>query len=287
MEYRGAAEQALAAMRDANKQLREDVASQKTDADQALAALRTEIAALTAKITQDEARLDAALTTTNDAFTAKQTEREAKFKDFLNQQGEGLEQLADKHLTSLKGLASEGQKTYAVLDGLRVGTEKVAGLASADILAGKFNEYSKQQWKWGVGANILGFLALASGLAVIGFALHSVGVNEKISWQYTTLKLGVTITIVGASAVAFRLGSTFLSRSGTSKRMELELRAIGPFFADIEDPEALKEAKRAFVERSFGRGWGDTPSDNQLSSSDTSTLLRQLVEIVKTVTSRG
>jgi hypothetical protein len=68
--------------------------------------------------------------------------------------------------------------------------------------------------------------------------------------------------------------------------MELELRAIGPFFADIEDPEALKEAKRAFVERSFGRGWGDTSSDKQLSSADTSTLLRELVEIVKTVTSR-
>lgn len=60
----------------------------------------------------------------------------------------------------------------------------------------------------------------------------------------------------------------FLERSGTSKRLELELRAIGPFFSDIDDPEALKEAKKAFVERSFGHGWGEKPSAARTEDMD-------------------
>jgi len=287
MEYRDAAEAALRALRETNEELRAELTSNKTETDNALGALKSEIASLTAKITQDEARLDTALTTMNEAFTAKQTEREEKFNAFVQEQGEALAELAGDHLTVLKNIVSEAQGVYTEIDQLREGTEKVAGLASADILAGKFKEYSDQQWKWGLGANVLGFLTLAVGLGVIAWTLYSVGSNESISWQYTTLKLGVTITIVAASAVAFRLGGNFLSRSSTSKRMELELRAIGPFFADIGDPEALKESKRAFVERSFGRGWGERHSEGQLSAGDTSTLLKELVEIVKTVTTRS
>ena len=287
-EYRDAADEAATALRESNRALREQLSSQKAENDAAVEALKSEIAQLTAKITADEARLDTALTTNNEAFTAKQTEREERFKAFIKDQGEALTAIADDDLTAMKDLVTQARTTYGEIDGLREGTEKVAGLASADILAGKFKEYSDQQWKWGVGANALGFLALAAGLVVIGWTLHSVGATEKISWQYTTLKLGVTITIVAASAVAFRLGGIFLSRSSTNKRMELELRAIGPFFADIDDPEALKDAKKAFVERSFGRGWagkhGD--SDGQLSVNDATTLLKEVLAVVKTVTTR-
>lgn len=197
--------------------------------------------------------------------------------------------MAQPSLDEVDRIRDDARAAYAQIDDLREGTEKVAGLASADILAGKFKEYSDQQWRWGVGANVLGFLALAAGLAVIGTTVHNVGTDERISWQYTALKLGVTITIVAASAVAFRLGASFLSRAGNSKRMELELRAIGPFFADIEDAEALKEAKRAFVERSFGRGWSShgVAGEGQLTTGDANSLLREVLELVKAVTVRN
>lgn len=287
LEYRESAEAALMQLREKNDELQAQLDAQQSESQRALSDLQTEVTALSAKITQDEARLDTALTNNNEAFTSKQTEREEKFKEFVTEQGANLEKLAGKSLKKLESLAERGQETYATIDDLREGTEKVAGLASADILAGKFKEYSDQQWKWGVGANALGFVALAIGLGVIAWTLHSVGINDEVSWQYTTLKLGVTVTIVAASAVAFRLGSLFLSRSSTSKRMELELRAIGPFFADIEDEAALMEAKKAFVERSFGRGWGDkSKADKSASGEETNALVRELVELVKAVTSR-
>lgn len=289
-EFRDVATEALAQLRESNQVLRSEFDAQQRDHQSAVASLKAEISELSAKITADETRLDTALTTTNEAFTTKQTEREEKFKEFITNQGAALKELAGQDLDAISKTLAEASARYKEIDALREGTEKVAGLASADILAGKYKEYSDQQWNWGVGANVLGFIALAIGLAFIGWTLHSVGADEKISWQYTTLKLGVTITIVAASAVAFRLGGIFLSRSSANKRMELELRAIGPFFADIEDEAAVRDAKKAFVERSFGQGWhsgnqGDAGS--QLSANDATTLLKEVLELVRTVTSRA
>jgi hypothetical protein len=282
--YRNDATAAIKALRKENEKLLVELEAARSEADSALQTLKGEVQAQGARISQDETRLDTALTNMNDAFTTKQSEREEKFQAFIEKQANAVRILAADDLGAIRAHLDEAHRMHEEINDLREGTEKVAGLASADILAGKFQAYSAQQWKWGVGANILGFVALASGLAVIAWTLHSVGANEEISWQYTTLKLGVTLTIIAASAVAFRLGALFLSRSGTSKRMELELRAIGPFFADIEDLDAVKEAKRAFVERSFGRGWGDQGNGSSPPEVDNGVLARELLEIIKTVT---
>ncbi|WP_353951169.1 hypothetical protein V6K52_16250 [Knoellia sp. S7-12] len=286
-EFRDDASLAIESLRERNSKLQEALSTAQTEFEAVVTGLKSEITSLSSKIKQDEARLDQALTTNNDAFTAKQTEREEKFREFLTKQGEELEKLAATDLKTIRERRDEAEKVYDQIDALRVGTEKVAGLASADILAGKFKEYSEQQWKWGVAANILGFVTLAVGLAVIATTLSRLGFEQAISWQYTTLKLGVTLTIVAASAVAFRLGAIFLARSGTSKRLELELRAIGPFFADIEDPDALKDAKRAFVERSFGHGWNEKPVTSQANEADSSAIIKELVEVVRTIASRS
>jgi len=257
-EYRESADSAIRELRETTQTLLSDLGNKEQESRASILELRSEIATLSAKIAQDESRLDTALTTSNEAFNSKQTEREEKFAKFVAEQSARLSELAHGDLEQLRQFVASGQHTYEQIDALRQGTEKVAGMASADILAGKFESYSRKQWGWGIAANVLGFLALAVGLTVVALTLRDVGVNDAVSWQYTTLKLGITATIAGASAVAFRLGSSFLARANQSKSMELELRAIGPFFADVDDNDALKEAKKAFVERSFGRGWGDT-----------------------------
>ena len=285
-EYREDAEAAISHLREKNAEQREALSAATTDFQTTVSGLKTEIATLSSKITQDETRLDKALTSNNDAFTAKQTEREEKFREFLTAQGESLQKLAEPDLQAIQERREEADTVYQQIDDLREGTEKVAGLASSDILAGKFQEYAKEQWTWGLAANVVGFLTLVSGLTVLARTLGRLGVDQTISWQYTTLKLGVTITIIAASAVAFRLGAMFLERSGTSKRLELELRAIGPFFSDIDDPEALKEAKKAFVERSFGHGWGDKPGTNRASEADPMGVTKELAETLRTLVSR-
>lgn len=286
-EYREDVTATISQLLEKNAALRVALDAAATDFEATVSDLKGEIASLATKITQDETRLDQALTSTNEAFTAKQTAREEKFREFLTAQGESLKTLAEPDLQAIQKIREDADSAYQTIDDLREGTEKVAGLASSDILAGKFQEYAKQQWGWGLAANVVGFLTLVGGLAVLVWTLSHLGVDQKISWQYTTLKLGVTVTIVAASAVAFRLGAMFLERSGTSKRLELELRAIGPFFSDIDDPEALKEAKRAFVERSFGHGWGEKPVSSQTKDMDLVGVIKELAETVRSLGSHS
>jgi hypothetical protein len=284
-EFRESADEALSALRASNVELRSQLTDQQAVHDSAVAAVKAELAGLSSKITSDEARLDTALTTNNEVFTTKQTEREEKFKAFVEEQGAALKNLAAQDLQEISDRLTSATERYEEIDALREGTEKVAGLASADILAGKYSEYSEQQWKWGVGANVLGFITLAIGIGLVVKTVSSVTADERITWQYTALKLGITLTIVAASAVAFRLGGTFLSRSSANKRTELELRAIGPFFADIDDEVAVRDAKKAFVERSFGQA--HSSGGLHLSTSEATNLLQEIRELVRAVTSKA
>jgi len=284
--YRSSAEAALASVREANESLLAQLTAQKEETGQAIESLKAELAQLTSKISEDESRLDTALTTNNEAFTAAQSERGESFKEWLDAKSEAFQGSAQPHLDTLETLQSDGQRIYEKIDALRDGTEKVAGLASADLLAGKFEKYARDQWRAGITAVVAGFLALAAGLAFVIWTLQGIGTDEAVSWQYTSLKIGATLTIVGAAAVAFRLGSQFISRSANSKRLELELRAIGPFFADIEDPDALKEAKKDFVARSFGKGWDTQEGEGELSSSQMTTVVQHLVDAVRTLANR-
>jgi hypothetical protein len=87
--------------------------------------------------------------------------------------------------------------------------------------------------------------------------LSSLKPSDDVSCQYTTLKFGLTLTIVAAAVVAVRFGSEFLSKAHTAKRTELELKAIGLFLADVADADKVEQAKLDFVDRLFGRAWED------------------------------
>lgn len=281
-EYREGAEDAIQALAASNAELRET----ETALRQKLSDIQGQLDALSAKITQDETRLDASLTSHSEAFTSKQTEREERFKEFLEEQGAALDAMAEKDLASIEKKAEQANASLAAIDALRHSTEKVAGLATADILSGEFAKHSKARWWSGIVFSIVGFLALAGGVALLVLTLRGLSPDESMTWQFAAMKLGATATIVGASAVAFRLGARFIAESSTSKRMELELRAIGPFFADVDDPAVVVDVKRAWVERAFAAGArsseGDQPTGQEMLG-----VVGQALDVIRASTSRG
>lgn len=288
-EYRDLADQTIAELTKQSQDLQQRIAKQQAVIDQHVRDVHAQLDAYRAQISSDETRLDEALTRNNEVFTAKQTEREDRFREALDNQASRLEEIVAGRLQHIQELETDADEAFAAIDQLRHDTEKVSGLAAADILAGKFAEHSKQRWAWGIGASIVGLAALITGVVFLILALRSIGADDSISWQYAVLKIGATVTIVGASAVAFRLGGQFLSESSANKRMELELRAIGPFFADVQDPAVLQGVKQAFVERAFAAGTGGDGAADQsaLSGQDVAALLRDALDVVKTVGARG
>ncbi len=258
-EYRDDATTAIKFLRESNASLREQLASQRQESSSALDALKSEIAELSGKIKQDETRLDSALTSNNDAFIAKQTERQEKFAEWLEHQTEQLDAKAMTDLSEVTHIRGRAEAQLAEIEKLHADVEKVSSKAAAAILAKDYGTYSTREWASGVIAYVLGFGLLVSMGFYLVTTIGSLAKDETVSWQYVALKVGLTITALAASGVAFQFGSHALSRANTNKRVQLELGAIGTFLADVDDEEQVKKAKVDFVNRMFGRAWDEKP----------------------------
>jgi hypothetical protein len=55
------------------------------------------------------------------------------------------------------------------------------------------------------------------------------------------------------------LGNRSLHRANDSKKVELELRAIGPFLEGVVDQPIVQQAKVDFVNRTFGQASPEQP----------------------------
>lgn len=263
-EYREIADSSIQALRDANAELGQQLEQERAKSVAEMASLTAAIEQLEAKITRDEARLDTALTTSNEAFTTAQTQRQQSFTDWLQEQEEAVASNAAPDLTQLVGMREEGSLHLATIQQLHADVEKVSGKATAAILARDYGTYSTREWISGVVAYVLGFAVLVSLGGYLVYTVAGVTRDDAISWQFVVLKLGLTATAAAASGVAFQFGHQALSRSGTNKRVQLELGTIGTFLAGVDDEDAVKKAKLAFVDRMFGRAWDGTGGPSSL-----------------------
>ncbi len=260
LEYRESVEGALTRLNSRASEIKrllqqhaKEAKEQGTDADQRLTALKASVDQLQAKIAQDETRLDAALTNTNDSFNQAQTARDGTFSDWLEQRSSEFE-------TGLDDIKSRSQQRLTEIEELHAAVEKVSGKAAAAILAKDYGTYSTREWWSGVVAYVLGFATLLGlGIYLIQ-TVSNVSKDEQVSWQYVALKLGLTATAIAVATVAFQFGGHALSRANSNKRVQLELGTIGSFLADVDDEAAVQKAKLDFVDRMFGRAWDQKPS---------------------------
>jgi hypothetical protein len=255
-DYRDVARSSIEELHKSNNQLRAQLQAQEAESATQLATLKSEVEALRTKITQDQARLDTALTTNNEAFSAKQAERQERFTSWLEEQGDELSELASSDLAAVKEAREAAEVALGEINGLRDDTKVVAGLAAGDQVARGYKGYSIRQWVAGLIVYAVGFASLGLGALAVIRTFRGIEPSDEISWQFAVLKLGLTVSAVVAAVVAFRLGSHLLAQAATAKRFELELKAIGPLFSRDSEQETLSTVKQDLVERSFGRGWG-------------------------------
>lgn len=256
-----------------------DAAKAREDAlSENATSLHTALTELEARIGADESRLSDALTSNNETFNAGQTTREGTFKMWLRDQESTFAQLAEPHLSTIKSAATGAEADHDVVSSLRTSTVDMANLASGDILSGQFERHSKAERNASYFAYGLGLLATVAGVLVLLFAFGQV--TQALPWQSLVLKLSITGGLGGLAAVGFRYGGKATQRATSFKRQELELRALGPFLAEVNGSE---EAKIAFVKRAFGRAWDEGGVSTGTDSAD---VLSTLTDLVKALTRR-
>lgn len=283
-DYRDAARSSIQELQESNKSLRASMQAQEQESTSQLAALKSEVESLRTRIAQEQARLDTALTTNNEAFTSKQTERQERFTSWLEEQGEELSKLASDDLEAVRSAKEAAEGALEEVNQLRDDTKVVAGLATGDQVARGYKGYSIRQWVAGLIVYAIGFLSLGLGALAVIRTFRDIQPSDDISWQFATLKLGLTVSAVVAAVVAFRLGSHLLAQAATAKRFELELKAIGPLFARDSEATALSEVKQSLVERSFGRGWNASGQSKEILEPK---LVEQVAEAVARILQRN
>lgn len=246
------------------------------------AALKDKIAALEAKIIQEETRLDSAITKHVTAFNDAQSMRAESFEKWLNDRKLDLQKAAASQTAELDVAVQHAAAIREQLEDLQVKTESVAGATASAAIARDYSARAAKEETYGFRAYIAGFVIMIGALGFLGYVLvHEVGTRSDVSWQFVALRLGLTVALAAVAGVAFALGRGFLQSSRTNKRIDLELRALGPFLADVEEDDegTVRQAKLDFLARTFGRTWDGT-GHSVADDTPSAATLQKLVDIV-------
>lgn len=246
-----------------------DILTQEADWRSRLSGLAEELAKASGSASAQEdrlARLQIALDAQNQSIADTAARQLAEFSKQQAQQDadararlDAINQESDTRLAEESSRFDEaGAKADVIVSSMRellTKTEKLAGNTTSAVLARDYGAYSQREFGTGVTFILGGIVALAGAVVFLMMALGLIGPEQPTSWQWVTLKLSVTATAVGGASVLIAVGNRFLKNAAVNKRVELELRAIGPFLADLTDDAERQRAKIDFLDRTFGHAF--------------------------------
>lgn len=219
---------------------------------------KAQVDAVEGRLTTDEERLTKALSEYSAAFAIAEKARDANLNEWLTGQAEIFDDSARPSLDKIKEILENSEEDLREIESLLVDSKNVAGLAVGDQLANRYNEWAKSERKAGYITIGIGGSALLIGAFLLIWVFKSKDfLGAKSVWEAVYLKSGIIGLCGGGATVAFTLGSRSLRQVSSFKRVELELRAIGPFLANVPEEVAAK-SKMEFLARAFGHGWDDT-----------------------------
>ena len=97
-------------------------------------------------------------------------------------------------------------------------------------------------------------------------------------WSLIAVRVAIGILAGSAATVVIRLGARLNSDANTNKRMELELRSVGPFLANVVDPADDDAARIALVARAFGQRSDDVHAETRSDTVQVAAVA-QLIEL--------
>jgi hypothetical protein len=283
----------IASERETASQFIHNLYQQKQSLEQAIAQLQEEAQRLSVELGERRAQTerlsiesDTLLSSQKDSFSLEIKSRGVQLQEWLNSHESDFQSIARPHVESLESAAARGAEVVAKIAELHAQAEKVASVATSTILARDYGSYARREWWSGVISYVAGFGAAIATAVMLWRALGVVGISDKVSWQFVSLKVGLGATMLAAASVAFQLGSRFLSRAALNKRIELELRALGPFLADVSDDDAVRKAKLDFVAKTFGNVWSTESDDRAPRKVDVKAVTPLVEAIAKAVSGR-
>jgi len=236
--------------------------------------IESQKAELASAVEDAEAAVDALTERNATAFTKWTAEREAAFlADF------------DPLREDISAKVASADQEYEELLAAKEKYTKLVSAIAADEVASQFE--SEAEWGRRVGNRfyLLGFsLLIVAALPLIWLIFEGSRTNGgAVDWTAIVIRLAVGVLAGSAATIAIRLGGRLIGNANAVKRMELELRAIGPFLANVADKPKVDDAFVDLVTKAFGNAYVGPPSASKDSHDENTpvTLASQVLDLIQ------
>jgi len=263
----------------------EQVEAKRDQVNAALTDVETNLTTLASTIEEQKSELETALSDAESAVKALTAKNDLAYDEWRVAReaafAEDFTPLSDQIRQKLTAADAE----YEELLNAKAKYTKLVSAIAADEVASQF----EIEARWGRTAGnrfyIVGFSLLIVAAIPLVFLLFDTNKTADgfVNWSAIIVRIGIGVLAGSAATVAIRLGSRLINNANAIKRMELELRAIGPFLANVSEKPKVDGAFIDLVAKAFGNTYAETTSTGGKDAPDDKvsvTAVTQLLELV-------
>lgn len=260
-----------------HQQLRSEIESYSTDVegkrDEVRGELETaqsELSTLTTTVEDQKTIVESAVEDAENAVALLATEDTKRFETWRNERESAYESDVEDLRQRITARVEAADAEYVELLTAKASYQKLVSAIAADEVAERFEKEARWGRRAGLALYGLGFALLVGAAVPLLFLLFDDDLNSSagFDWNKVVTRLAIAAIAGSAATVAIRLGARLISTANAAKRMELELKAIGPFLANVQDPGKVDDARIQLVSRAFGKAQGDSGHSTTKQDSD-------------------
>ncbi len=214
-----------------------EINAEVATAKEKLADIDTEAEEIVTQLEDAKAAVNKLATEQNEVFNTAQTKRTKEFETLIKEQKDEaygvFASISEKVTTEVDGVKDRAEHSADLADEARAKSEELLGIVSQNALINDYSKNGLHEQKWSRIWQIITLLSLIATVAT--GALLALNTDDGTSWQKLVARFGVLIATGGLAAYAASQASEHKQAQRQSEHLSLQLSAVRPYLADIDD----------------------------------------------------
>lgn len=254
----------------------QSVSAKAQELENTIGKLQEQTTSLAGEVQASKSRTDSLIAEYQKQFSEAESARSKRFETRLEEINKEIEELQEgldsEAREAREGIAAKSEELLKLLHRRDQETTALARAMGARGISATFQATAnKNQWA----ADILRVLAITLLIVMVGLIIVALWNSPDANLETTLVRFLAAILISIPATYLARESSHQRAEAVRSRRIEVELAALGPFIEPLDGPEKA-ELRKNLVETYFGRAFDKDEADNQ-----TITLGGNLLDFVK------
>lgn len=275
---------------------KEEIETQAEATKAKLDTIDTEAEEISEQLVEVKAAANKLTTDQTEVFNTAQTERAKKFEEMIkDHQDEAygvFTSISSKVAKDTEDVKARAETSADLADKARIKSEELLEIVGQNSLISDYSKNAKREWVSSLVWQIISTLSIVIAVIVAGFLAHEA--SADMAWQKFVAKMAIVLATGSLAAYAARQASEHRSAQRQSEYMSLQLSAVGPYLASIDNKENRDTLLMKLAERFFDK-WQpkevkqrrsknkDDDEKPVISGDDLPGLIGALISIVNTV----